>query len=394
MRRVAVTGLGVVSALGPDLASFEAGLRAGRSGIRPLTLFDTAGFRTSLAAQAPDPSPPVEPAALATASRPDRFGLQAAFEAVAHAGLDTRALADAALVFGTGTGGLMSTEELVRAGGPSSLLVPHQPASVTDLVARHLHIHGPRTTIMTACSSSATAIGYAADRIRLGHVDVALAGGAEGLTRLTYAGFGCLRATAPGDEPCRPFDAERKGLTLGEGAAALVLEEFERARARGATIYAVVAGWGITADAHHMTAPHPDGDGAARAMQMALDDAKLPADAVGYVNAHGTGTPHNDAAETLAVKRVLGARAPSVPVSSIKSMVGHTLGAAGAIEAVASVLSLAHGFLPPTVHLRTPDPAFGLDYIPEAARDVAVDAVLSNSFAFGGNNTVLAFRRA
>jgi 3-oxoacyl-[acyl-carrier-protein] synthase II len=394
-KRVAVTGIGVVSALGPDARSFAAGLRAGRSGIAPLTLFDTAGFRATLAAQAPDPSPPVDEAQLETASRPDRFGLQAAFEAVAHAGLDARALADAAVVFGTGTGGLTSTEAFVKAGGgPASMLIAHQPASVTDLVARHLGVRGPRTTIMTACSSSATAIGYAADRIRLGHVEVALAGGAEGLTRLTYAGFGCLRATAPGDEPCRPFDAERKGLTLGEGAAVLVLEDYDRARARGATIYAVVAGWGITADAHHMTAPHPEGEGAARAMQMALDDAHLSADAIGYVNAHGTGTPHNDAAETLAVKRVLGARAPSVPVSSIKSMVGHTLGAAGAIEAAASVLSLAGGFLPPTVHLRTPDPAFGLDYIPGAAREVAVEAILSNSFAFGGNNTVLAFTRA
>lgn len=394
MRRVAVTGLGVVSALGPDAKSFEAGLRAGRSGIAPLTLFDTAGFRATLAAQAPEPAPPVDADKLATASRPDRFGLQAAFEAVAHAGLDARALADAAVVFGTGTGGLATTEAFVKdGGGPASLLVPHQPASVTDLVARHLGARGPRTTIMTACSSSATAIGYAADRIRLGHVDVALAGGAEGLTRLTYAGFGCLRATAPGDEPCRPFDAERKGLTLGEGAAVLVLEEYERARARGATILAVVAGWGITADAHHMTAPHPEGDGAARAMQMALDDAKLSPDAIGYVNAHGTGTPHNDAAETLACKRVFGARAPSVPVSSIKSMVGHTLGAAGAIEAAASVLSLARGFLPPTVHLRTPDPAFGLDYILGAARTIEVEALLSSSFAFGGNNTVLAFSR-
>ncbi len=394
MRRVAVTGIGVVSALGPDAKSFEAGLRAGRSGIRPLTLFDTAGFRARLAAQAPDPTPPVDDARLATASRPDRFGLQAAFEAVAAAGLDAHALADAAVIFGTGTGGLTSTEAFVKAGdGDASLLIAHQPASVTDLVARHLGVHGPRTTIMTACSSSATAIGYAADRIRLGHVDVALAGGAEGLTRLTYAGFGCLRATAPGDEPCRPFDAERKGLTLGEGAAVLVLEDFDRARARGATILAVVAGWGITADAHHMTAPHPEGEGAARAMRMALDDARLSADAIGYINAHGTGTPHNDAAETLAIKSVLGARAPSVPVSSIKSMVGHTLGAAGAIEAAASVLSLARGFLPPTVNLRTPDPAFGLDYVPGAAREIEVAAILSNSFAFGGNNTVLAFSR-
>ena len=392
MRRVAVTGIGVVSALGSDAAAFADGLRAGRSGIAPLTLFDTTGFRARLAAQAPEPAPPLPAASLATASRPDRFGLQAAFEAVAHAGLDARDLETAALMFGTGTGGLNTTEDYLRAGGgQSSLLVPHQPASVTDLVARHLHIGGPRSTIMTACSSSATAIGYAADRIRLGHVDVALAGGAEGLTRLTYAGFGCLRATAPGDEPCRPFDAERKGLTLGEGAAVLVLEELERARARGATVLAILAGWGITADAHHMTAPHPEGEGAARAMHAALADAGLAPEQVGYVNAHGTGTPHNDAAETIAIKAVLGGRAQSVPVSSIKSMVGHTLGAAGAIEAAASVLTLARGFIPPTVGLRTPDPAFGLDYVPGVAREARVEAVLSSSFAFGGNNTCLAF---
>jgi 3-oxoacyl-[acyl-carrier-protein] synthase II len=391
MRRVAVTGLGVVSALGPDAAAFEAGLRAGRSGIAPLTLFDPSGFRARLAAQAPEPSPPLPADTLANASRPDRFGLQAAFEAVAHAGLAARDLERAAVVFGTGTGGLTTTEAYLRAGeGPASLLLPHQPASVTDLVARHLGARGPRSTIMTACSSSATAIGYAADRIRLGHVDVALAGGAEGLTRLTCAGFGCLRATAPGDEPCRPFDAERKGLTLGEGAAVLVLEDYDRARARGATVLAIVAGWGITADAHHMTAPHPEGEGAARAMRAALADAGLAPDDIGYVNAHGTGTPHNDAAETLALKAVLGARAPSVPVSSIKSMVGHTLGAAGAIEAAASVLTLARGFIPPTAHLRTPDPAFGLDFVPGAARALRVGAVLSSSFAFGGNNTVLA----
>ena len=395
MRRVAVTGIGVVSALGADAAAFAAGLRASRSGIGPLTLFDAAGFRGRLVAQAPAPAPPLRPDSLLTASRPDQFGLQAAFEAVAHAGLDARALAGAAVLFGTGTGGLGSTEAYLTAGdGPASMLLAHQPASVTDLVARHLGAHGPRSTIMTACSSSATAIGYAADRIRLGQVDVALAGGAEGLTRLTCAGFGSLRATAPGDEPCRPFDVDRKGLTLGEGAAVLVLEELEHARARGATVLAIVAGWGITADAHHMTAPHPEGEGAARAMRMALDDAGLSADAIGYVNAHGTGTPHNDAAETVAIKSVLGARAPSVPVSSIKSMVGHTLGAAGAIEAVASVLSLHQHFLPATVNLRTPDPSFGLDYIPGAARAATVEAVLSNSFAFGGNNTVLAFTRA
>jgi 3-oxoacyl-[acyl-carrier-protein] synthase II len=399
VRRVAVTGLGAVTALGPDVAAFERGLRAGRSGIAPLTLFDPAGFRTRLAAQAPEPSLPDEIAArLGPASRPDRFGLQAALEAVAHAGLDAAALRGAAVVFGTGTGGAPLTEAFLdgrRRGEtpPATTLVPHQPCSVTDLVARVLGAHGPRATIMTACSSSATAVGNAADRIRRGQVDVALAGGAEGLCRLTFAGFSCLRATAPGDEPCRPFDAARQGLTLGEGAAVLVLEDEERARARGATVYARVAGWGISADAHHMTAPHPEGDGAARAMRAALDDAGLDANVIGYVNAHGTATPHNDAAETAALKAVLGARAPSVPVSSIKSMVGHTLGAAGAIEAVASVLTLARGFVPPTVHLRTPDPAFGLDYVPGAARELEIGALLSNSFAFGGNNTALAFTR-
>jgi len=262
---------------------------------------------------------------------------------------------------------------------------------VTDVVARRLDVRGPRTTIMTACSSSATAIGYAADRVRLGHVDVALAGGAEGLCRLTYAGFSSLRATSP--EPCRPFDAERKGLSLGEGAAILVLESYEHARARGAEILALVAGYGVSADAYHMTAPHPEGDGAARAMRAALADAGLDPSQVDYVNAHGTGTTHNDAAESAAVRRVLGAHAERTPLSSIKSMLGHTLGAAGAIEAVASVLAIARGFIPPTVNLRTPDPAFGLDYVPNTARNQPVSVVLSNSFAFGGNNTTLAFKR-
>jgi 3-oxoacyl-[acyl-carrier-protein] synthase II len=397
MKRVAITGLGAVTALGPDVAALERGLRAGTTGVVPCTLFDTQGFRTNLAAQAPEPTPPLDEERLANASRPDRFGLQAAYEAIAMAGLEPKALDRAALVFGTGTGGAGITEQYFRRAvkdenPPAGMLVPHQPASVTDLVARFLGIHGPRTTIMTACSSSATALGYAADRIRLGHVTIALAGGAEGLCRLTYAGFNCLRATAP--DHCRPFDAERKGLNLGEGAAVVVLEDAEHARARGATILGYLAGYGITADAHHMTAPRPDGDGAARAMLAALGDAGLPADAVGYINAHGTATPHNDAAETAAIKTVLGKRAPSVPVSSIKSMVGHTLGAAGAIEAVASVLTLARGFIPPTVNLRTPDPAFGLDYVPEGSRELEVDVVLSNSFAFGGNNTALAFTRA
>jgi 3-oxoacyl-[acyl-carrier-protein] synthase II len=392
MRRVAVTGLGAVTALGSDLEAFERGLRAGRSGVREVTLFDTAGFRTRLGAQAPDPA---EAEGTRNFSRPDRLGLQAAREAVKRAGLGADDLRDAALVFGTGTGGAHLTEDYLvgvrQNAAPSvEMLIAHQPSSVSDLITRQLDIRGPRATVMTACSSSATAIGWAGDRIRLGHVDVAIAGGAEGLCRLTYAGFNCLRATSA--EPAQPFDKNRKGLNLGEAGCVLVLEEYERAKARGATIYAVLAGWGMTADAHHMTAPHPEGDGAARAMKAALADAKLLPEQIGYVNAHGTATPHNDAAETLAIKSALGTHAMKTPISSIKSMVGHTLGAAGAVEAAASVLSLYRGFLPPTVNLVTPE--FDLDFIPGQAREASVEAVLSNSFAFGGNNTCLAFTRA
>ncbi|MSP60503.1 MAG: beta-ketoacyl-[acyl-carrier-protein] synthase family protein [Myxococcales bacterium] len=396
--RVAVTGLGAVTALGPDVASLDLGLRAGRCAISDLTLFDVSAFRTRLAAQAPDPTPPVDRLPIFT-SRPDRFGLQAAFEAVRDAGLDAEALRGAACVFGTGTGGAELTYEYLQrcltSGEQSAdpdLLRSHQPCAVTDLVCRYLGIHGLRTTFMTACSSSATAIGYAGDQILLGRTEVAIAGGAEGLCMLTYAGFNALRATSA--ERCRPFDVARSGLNLGEGAAVLVLEREERALARGARIYGYLAGYGISADAYHMTAPHPEGDGAARAMRAALCDAHLSPDDVGYINAHGTATAHNDAAESAAVKQVFGVRAARIPISSTKSMIGHTLGAAGAVEAVTSLLAIHGRYLPPTANLENPDPAFSLDFIVKSAREVSVDVVLSSSFAFGGNNTVLVFSRS
>jgi 3-oxoacyl-[acyl-carrier-protein] synthase II len=397
MRKVAVTGLGVVSALGPDVSSFREGLFAGRTGVGKLSLFPTAGVRTDLAAECAAPSVDLDPALLTNTSRPDQFGLQAALEAVRDAGLQRDDLHRAALIVGTGAGGAQNTEDFIverREGGTptAARLVPHQSSSVTDLIGRVFQIHGPRSTVMTACSSSATAIGYAADRVRLGDVDVALAGGAEGLCRLTYLGFSALRATSL--EPCRPFDRDRKGLNLGEGAAVLVLEELERAKARGAKIYALFAGWGMTADAHHMTAPHPEGDGAARAMKAALGDAALAPEQIGYVNAHGTATVHNDAAESKAIHRVFGAHARRLCISSIKSMVGHTLGAAGAIEAVASCLTISTGLAPPTVNLVNPDPAFELDFIPGSTRRLDLEALISNSFAFGGNNTSLVFARA
>lgn len=397
MRRVAVTGLGAVSAFGHGVDALDQGLRAGCSAIRPLTLFDTSRFRTRFAAQAPEPA--IDEGACPQASRPDRFGIEAALEAVRQAGLAPEHLLRAACIFGTGTGGAPETEKYLASwleGGDEAsdpkLLVSHQPASVTDVTAAHLGIEGPRNTIMTACSSSASAVGHAGDLIRLGRVDVALAGGAEGICRLTFAGFHALRALSP--EPCRPFDAERKGITLGEGAAALVLEAEEHARRRGAVILGFLSGFGMSADAYHMTAPHPDGDGGARAMRAALDDARLSADAIGYVNAHGTGTTHNDLAEALALHRVFGARARRIPVSSTKSLVGHTLGAAGAIEAVISLLALGGGYLPPTAHTAQLDPAIDLDLIRGSARPSQVEAVLSSSFAFGGNNSALVFTRS
>jgi len=395
--RIAVTGLGVVSALGPDLACFRDGLRAGRSGLGPLTLFDGDGLRGRIVGQAVDPG--AADAAVPT-SRGDRFGVAAARAAVAHAGLDGCALAGAGVVFGVGSGGAALVEQYLRsvdahdeAGELPSLawMRAQQPASVSDLVARAFAAGGPRQTVMTGCSSSALAIGMAADWLRLGEVDVALAGGVEGLCRLTSAGFSSIRAVSP--RPCRPFDAERDGLNLGEGGAVLVLESWEHAVARGATIWAELAGWGAAGDAWHATAPRPDGEGAARAMRAALADAALPPTAIDHVNAHGTATAYNDAAEARAIAAVFGAHTPKVAVSSVKSMIGHTLGAAGAIEAAASVLSLRDGFVPPTLHTERLDPSLAVDVVLGAARRRPLGAVLSNSFAFGGNNVALVFAR-
>lgn len=398
---VVVTGLGVVSALGPDAEAFAARLRSGESGIGKLTLFDASGSRSDLVGQAPEPPLPASLSLPPRSSRPDRFGLAAALAAVEQAGLGPDLLRPAAVLFGTGCGGAQETEAYLRqtvAGPwpPVGELVPHQPASVTDLVGRILGAAGPRATIMTACSSSAIAISQGRDLILRGHTDVAICGGAEGLCRLTMAGFSALRATSP--EACRPFDRDRKGLNLGEGAAVLVLESAEHARRRGARPLARIVGAGLSCDAHHMTAPHPQGEGALRAMRAACQDAGLSPESIGYINAHGTGTPHNDAAETAAVRGLLGSGSGKVPMSSIKSMVGHTLGAAGAIEAAASVLSLLHGFLPGTANLENPDPAFGeagdFDFLVGPAREQPVDTVMSSSFAFGGNNAVLIFSRA
>jgi 3-oxoacyl-[acyl-carrier-protein] synthase II len=396
--RVAVTGLGVVSAFGPDCAALRRGLRAGVRPLREVTLFDPTPYRSRVAGEVPAFESPLTGLARRRASRADHLGVLAATEAITMAGLAASDLIGAAVIHGTGAGGAHLLEVYLEqlAGGNeraarASLLVPHQPATTTDLIASTLGAHGPRLSLMTACSSSATAIGYAGDLIRCGRVHVALAGGTEPLSRLTFAGFSALRAMDP--QPCRPFDAARNGLTLGEGSATLVLEDLAHAQARGARVLAEVCGYGVSADAHHMTAPDPEGNGAARAMADALADAGLAPEVIDYVNAHGTATRYNDPVETLALKRIFGDHARRLMVSSTKAMTGHTLGAAGAIEAAVCVIALTDGLVPPTLGLTNPDPACDLDYVPGTARAGAIRFALSNSFGFGGNNTAVVLGR-
>jgi 3-oxoacyl-[acyl-carrier-protein] synthase II len=397
-RRVVVTGIGVISAFGPGGAPYWDGLRQGRCGIRPITLFDAEGFRSRIAGQVPEiPEPPPLPVdGSLHLSRNDRLALWAAAEALQAAGLTTPPgpTEEFGVVLGAGAGGMLSAEYFREAlwretpPPPDPELLYAFPASqATDLVALLAGARGPRSTVVTACSSSATSIGHAADLIRMGRCHTVLTGGSDAMSRLTYAGFNALRSIDP--EPCRPFDRNRKGLSLGEGAAVLVLEELQRARRRGATIIAEVLGYGISCDAYHMTAPESSGDGAYRCMRAALESAGIDSTEIDYINAHGTATRFNDLVETLAIKRLFGRRAHQIPISSSKSMIGHCLGAAGCMEATAAILALQHQIVPPTIHYETPDPQCDLDYVPNEAREVRLRCVLSNSFAFGGNNTSL-----
>jgi len=403
-RRVVVTGLGAVSALGPDVDALRRGVMEGRCGIRPVTLFDTAEFRTSTGGELDDfdPGAHFSRRELRRLSRADQAGLVAVAEALADAGRDAGPLPDpdrTGVILGGGVGGLFNSETYYRAvlgrgwrSVPATRALGHFPCATADRIAQRWGFGGPRTTVVTACSSSTLAIGQAADAVRTGAMDLAVTGGSDTLSRLTYSGFNALRSVDP--DACRPFDAERKGLSLGEGAGILVLEPLASARARGATIHGEILGYGMSADAHHMTAPHPDGEGASLAMGRALAQAGLSPDQVDYINAHGTGTPHNDLAETRAIHRTFGERGREIPVSSTKSMLGHCLGSAGAMEALVTLLALRDGFLPPTAGLRNPDPECDLAHVPLRSRPGEPRAALSNSFAFGGNNGCLVLGRS
>lgn len=408
-RRVVVTGLGMLSPLGASVESSWSHLLEGKSGIGPITAFDATGYPVSFGGAVPDfvvddYLPAKE------ARRMDGFiqwGLVAGIQAIKNAGLDTVSTDPSRIgvAMGSGIGGINTIEtchEVLLNRGPAKVSPFFVPSSIINMVSGHLSImygyQGPNIAITTACTTGTHNIGFAARMIAYGDADVMIAGGAEKATSpTTMAGFASMKALSTrNDAPeaaSRPWDRDRDGFVLSDGAAALVLESLDHARARGATIIAELSGFGMSADAHHMTSPADNGAGAAASMRMALTDSELAPQDIGYINAHGTSTPQGDIAETDAIKTVFGSHAKAVAVSSTKSMTGHALGAAGAIEAVISVLAIRDQSAPPTINLDNPDPACDLDYVPHTARSMAIQAVLSNSFGFGGTNGTLIFKR-
>ncbi len=398
MKRVVISGLGLITPVGIGWGEAWASLLAGRSGIAPVESFDTSAFPVHIGAEVKR----FDSLAFLKKQTPDSMGRSSQFAIAAarlalddsHLDLPRMNLRRVGVSMGTTSGEPQFVErynDIRKAEGLDAIpgeMLPKYPCNVIPThIAMEFALRGPSLMIPTACAAGNYAIGYGFDLIRSGRVDAMLAGGADAFSRITYMGFARLGAIAK--ERCQPFDKNRKGMVPGEGAAVLVLEEAEAAQARGAKIYAEVLGYGISCDAHHMTAAHPQGEGAVRAMASALRDSGVSIDAVDYISAHGTGTPTNDRAESIAVKSLFGERAKRLPVSSIKSMIGHTMGAASAIEAAACALALDTGMLPPTINYEEPDPDCDLDYVPNVARQTNPRVVLNNAYAFGGNNASL-----
>lgn len=410
-RRVVVTGLGVVSALGSDLEQFWQALLNGKSGVRRITHFDASGFPCQIAGEIPnfEPTDYMSAKDARRMSRASQIALAAASMAIADSGLPER-LPNPERVgvsLGTAIGGLDRAFEAYlqfREQGLNRVNPFAVPSAMHNISNFHLAdrfgAFGPNRTIVTACAAGTQAVGEGADLVRAGLADIVLTGGTEAQVQdFMFAGFSAMRAlpVSFNDEPeraSRPFDAEREGFVFSEGAASLVLESYEHARQRGAHIYAEIAGHASSSDAFHMAAPDPSGKGALRTMRWALEDAQIPAEEVGYINAHGTSTPANDSVETLAIKLLFGEQAYNIPVSSTKSMLGHAMGASGSIEAVACALTLDRNQIHPTINLENPDPECDLDYVPTEARDSTAEVVLSNSFGLGGQNACLVMRRA
>ncbi len=408
-RRVVITGLGLATPLGVGLDNVWERIVAGESGVGPITRFDASAHDTRIAAEVRDfrPEDFISGKELRRMDLFIQYALAATKVAVQDAGLDL-AKEDAervGVIVGTGLGGLPTLEKyhsILLEKGPgriSPFFIPMLIANeAPGNIAIQYGIKGPNLSIVTACATGAHSIGDACRVIQYGDADVMVAGGTEAnLTPLTVGGFNALKALslrndAP-EKASRPFDKERDGFVIGEGAGIVIMEDLEHARARGARIYGEVAGYGYNGDAYHITAPCPDGDGAMRCMRMALRDAGIGPDAVDYINAHGTSTDLNDLSETRAIKQVFGEKAYKIPISSTKSMIGHLLGAAGAVEAIFTLLSIRDQVCPPTINYEHPDPECDLDYVPNTARKHKIDIAISNSFGFGGTNAVLAFKR-
>ena len=408
-RRVVITGLGAVTPIGNSVSAYWSGLTEASNGVAPITLFDASRHACRFAAEVKDFDPigVLDPKEAKRWDRFCQFGVVAAKEALAASGLEINDnnRQRIGVIIGSGVGGLLTMEtqaHVLEGKGPgrvSPFTVPMMiPNMATGLAAIALGAQGPSSAVATACAAGSNAIGDALRLLQQGHADAMICGGAESaITPLGVAGFASAKALSfRNDDPAtasRPFDAERDGFVIGEGAGVLVLESLEHAQNRGAQILGEVVGYAMTCDAHHITSPIPGGTGGARAMSLAIADAGLEPRDIDYVNAHGTSTPANDSNETAAIKTALGDRAKEIPVSSTKSMTGHLLGGSGGIEAVAAVLALRHGIIPPTINHQNPDPACDLDVVPNQAREQIISTALSNSFGFGGHNVCLAFRR-
>ena len=408
--RVVITGLGAITPLGISLDGIWNSLLEGRSGVRKITQFDASGLPCQIAGEIPDfnPTDYLDKKEARRFARSAQIALAAAMIAVEDAGLPATMPEPerSAVYFGTGIGGLDVFEDsnkVFHAKGYSRVNPFAIPGTLPNMAAfvigRQFQCLGPNFTITTACATSTQAIGEACELIRRGAADIVISGGTEALIRdFVMAGFIAMRALTSSynehpEQASRPFDLNREGFVFSEGAGALIVEELEHARKRGAHIYAEIAGHAASSDAFHMAAPDPDAAGPARAMRWALQDAKLNAEEIDYINAHGTSTGLNDTTETRAIKSVFGDHAYQVPISSTKSMLGHAMGASGALEAIVCTKAIQHGWLPPTINYETPDPECDLDYVPNQARQVEVNATLSNSFGLGGQNACLVLKR-
>ncbi|SNX55562.1 beta-ketoacyl-ACP synthase II [Thermoanaerobacterium sp. RBIITD] len=408
MNRVVITGIGAITPIGKDINEFWDSLINGKSGIDRITKFDTSSYPTKLAAEVKDfePTKYIDKKEAKRMDRFTQFALASTRMALIDSKLDLEKenLDKIGVIYGSGIGGIETLENqhnILMEKGPGRVSPFFIPMMIADMAAGLISItfglKGHNETIINACASSSNAIGDAFKVIERGDADVMVTGGSEAaITPLSIAGFCSMKAMSTNEDPktaCRPFDANRNGFIMGEGSGTLILESLEHALNRGANIYAEIVGYGATADAYHITAPAPEGAGAARAMKLALKDANINPEDIDYINAHGTSTEYNDKYETMAIKNIFGKHAYKLKVSSTKSMTGHMLGASGAVEAIATILAIKNGIIPPTINYETPDPECDLDYVPNKAVNIDIQYALSNSFGFGGHNATLLFKK-